>query len=134
MNKKSLIAIEKIISNINELKILTNKRDAEYFYNNLEMNILIELIYNIEDNINKINQKIKEKYSHINWTIIKDKMFYDPVFKESINVGIAWNLANNEIEKSLLEELNKLLENELPDYYHKLCQMRQNNIRRINTN
>lgn len=89
MNKKSLLAIERIISCINELDILTKNKDAEYFYNSFEMNVLIELIYEIEDNLNKISENLKLKYDNINWQFIEKEHYYDEVMGRSLKINRA---------------------------------------------
>ena len=55
MKKKDLLAIERIISVINELNILTKGKDSNYFFDSLELNALIDLIYEVDQNINKIS-------------------------------------------------------------------------------
>jgi len=121
MNKKSLLAIERIISCINELIILTKDKKAEYFYNSFEMNALIDLLNQIELNINKINNKIKNKYNNIDWKIIEKEKKYDDVFGESLSIGKTWDLSSNILKNTLLNDLIKLLEEEIPNYYKKLC-------------
>ena len=121
MNKKSLLAIERIISCINELTILTKAKKAEYFYDSFEMIALIDLLNEIELNINKINIKIKNKYNNIDWKIIEKEKKYDDVFGESLNLGKAWELSSTILRNSLLNDLIKLLEQEIPNYYKKLC-------------
>lgn len=116
MNKKSLLAIERIIICINELDILTKNKDKEYFYDSFEMIILINLLNEIQSNITKINNKTKNKYKNIDWKIIEKE--YDDVF---LNVEKAWNLSSFIVKEELLDKLNKLLEQEIPNYYKKLC-------------
>jgi len=124
MNKKSIVAIERIISCINELSILTKGRDDNYFYDSFEMIALLDLIYEIDRNINKISPKIKEKYSTIDWNVIENRKHIDEKTGErwnSMNIGKAWELASGVIKDELLDKLNKLLENELPIYYTSYC-------------
>ena len=121
MNKKSLLAIERTISCINELTILTKNKTAEYFYDSFEMNALLVLLNEIEFNLNKINSKIKDKYKNIDWSIIEKEKYYDDVFGESINVGKAWILVSSTLKNELLNNLIILLEEEIPNYYKSLC-------------
>ena len=55
MNKKSIIAIEKILNCINELEIMCTGRDDNYFYDSYEMPILCNLVNEVEINLNKIS-------------------------------------------------------------------------------
>ena len=124
MNKKSILAIERIISCIRELSIITKGRDDKYFYNSFEFNILLDLIYEIDNNLNKISPKVKEKYSNIDWKVIEKRKYIDEVTGErwnSMNVGEAWILANGIIKDELLDKLNDLLEKELSTYYTNYC-------------
>ena len=66
MDKRSILAIEKIITYITELKIMTKRRNDSYFYDGFEMPILCNLVDEIDKNISKINSKIKDKYNNIN--------------------------------------------------------------------
>ena len=124
MNKKSILAIERIISYIRELSIITKGRDDKYFYNSFEFNILLDLIYEIDNNLNKISPKVKEKYSNIDWKVIEKRKYIDEVTGErwnSMNVGETWILANGIIKDELLDKLNDLLEKELSTYYTNYC-------------
>lgn len=120
MNKTSLIAVERIIACINELTILTNNRNAEYFYDSLEMNALIRLLDEIEKNIEKIDNKIKNRYKDFKWDIIKKEKFEDEVFGMSYNLKTVWELSNSILKNELLNDLIKLLEKEIPEYYYNL--------------
>lgn len=121
MNKKSLIAIERIISCINELSILTQNKTAEYFYDSFEMNILIDLVNEIECNINKISSKIKSKYKDVDWNIIKKEKHYDAVLGESLNIGKIWQLSSKTLKDELLVNLSKLLKEDKPTMYKMEC-------------
>ena len=120
MNKKSILAIENIISYITELKIITKGKDANYFYDGFEMPILCSLVDKIDYNINKINSKIKSKYNDIDWNIIDSKKHDDNGIK-TIKLGEIWNLSSRLLENEMLNKLNKILENELPTYYMNYC-------------
>lgn len=121
MKKKDLLAIERIISVINELNILTKGKDSNYFFDSLELNALIDLIYEIDQNINKISFDLKEKYSNINWSVVASEKDYDEVMGPSINVGTVWRLASNDLNDALMKKLNELLVKEIPEYYKDLC-------------
>lgn len=121
MNKESLIAIERIITCINELTILTKDKTAEYFYDSLEMNVLINLLDEIELNLEKIDSNIKNKYKDYNWNIIKKEKIEDEVFGSSYNLESVWKLSSSILKNELLNNLNTLLEKEIPDYYYNLC-------------
>ena len=129
MNKRTLVAIERIITCINELSIITKNKSVEYFYDSFEMNILLDILQEIELNLDKISIKIKEKYKNIDWDIIKKEKHYDEVFEESLNLGKAWILASATLKDNLLNKLILLLEDELPSYYKELIKGR---VRRFN--
>lgn len=124
MNKKSLQAIEKIIIYIYELKFLIKDKSAEYFYNSFEMPILCDIVSEIENNINKINTKIKNKYDNIDWQIISKQKHHDDILGESITIGKVWELASTTLNDKLLEDLLKILESEIPNYYKHVCNQR----------
>lgn len=117
MTKKDIKIIEQIITYLNELAIMTKNRDDHYFYDSYEMPILCELVDKIDKNINEISPKIKQKYAHINWTIIESKKHNDELFGPSLKLGKIWELASGLLKKELLNNLNELLEKELPPYY-----------------
>ena len=117
MNKKSILAIEKVLSLIKELEIMTKDRDDNYFYDSYEMPILCELVDEIDKNLNNINPKVKEKYNSINWRIIEERRYYDDFFGPSMKLGKVWELASGLIKVELYDSLNRVLENELPSYY-----------------
>ena len=117
MNKKDIRLIEQIITNINELAIMTKNRDDNYFYNSYEMPILCDLINTIDNNLKGISQSLKEKYSSINWNIIENQKHDDEFFGPSLKLGKIWILSNGLLKDELLNNLNKLLEKELPIYY-----------------
>lgn len=118
MNKKSLLAIERIISCINELTILTKNKKAEYFYDGYEMNALIDLISEIELNLGRISNKIKNKYNKIDWKKIEKEKECNGM---GMNIGKAWILASQTLKDEFLNDLINILEHEVPDYYKNLC-------------
>lgn len=123
MDKKSILAIEKIITCINELEIITKGRDDNYFYKGFEMPILCGLVDEIDKNISKINSKIKDKYNNINWNIINSKKD-DDLGIMTLKLGKVWELASSILKNELLNQLNKILEIELPIYYTNYCNAR----------
>ena len=123
MDKRSILAIEKIITYITELKIMTKRRNDSYFYDGFEMPILCNLVDEIDKNISKINSKIKDKYNNINWDVINSKKEDDNGIK-ILKLRKIWDLASGILENELLENLNKILEIELPTYYMNYCNNR----------
>lgn len=71
MNKKTIDVIERIISRLNEMDILTKNRDCNYFYNGYEMPILCGLVNGVDDDLNIVSKKIKQKYSNVKWNIVE---------------------------------------------------------------
>lgn len=131
MKKGDIINIEKITSDLNELKIMTNGRDDSYFYDGYEMNILCSLVNDIEIRINKISDNIKNKYSDIYWNIIKDN--YN--LEGNLKLGTIWDLSSGILYNKLYNNLMNILEIELPVYYKKYCdRMHEKAIRRRKTN
>ena len=120
MNKKSLIAIEKILNCINELEIVCTGRDVNYFYDSYEMPILCDLVNEVEININKISTKIKRKYKNVNWCII-DSYKEDDGELKNLKMGKVWELASTVLKRGLKRELSNILKMELPIYYTNYC-------------
>lgn len=120
MNKKDLKAIETIIIKLIELNIMTRNKTAEYFYDRLEMNILIAFIEDIDYNLKKISISLKKKYDVIDWEVIEKERDHDEVVGKCMNIGKAWKLAStlyDQLYDSLIDILNK----ELDEYTHLLC-------------
>ncbi len=120
MNKQSILAIERIIACISELKIMTKGRNDKYFYDGFEMPILCSLVDEIDKNIGKIKFKIKNKYNNVDWDVINSKKEDDNGIK-ILKLGKVWDLASGILENELLENLNLILEIELPIYYMNYC-------------
>lgn len=120
MDKKSILAIEKIITYIMELDIMTKDRDDNYFYNSYEMPIICGLVNDIDINLKKINFKVKEKYNDINWKIFDDYYEKDDGFIVR-KLGKIWILANGILKKELYNQLRNILEIEIPIYYTNYC-------------
>ena len=120
MNKKSILAIERIITYITELEIITKGRDDIYFYNGFEMPILCDLVDKIDKNLSIITPKIKIKYSNIKWNVIDSRKEDDNGFKV-LKLRKIWELASGTLKKELYENLNNILKIEIPVYYTKYC-------------
>ena len=120
MNKKSIIAIEKILNCINELEIICTGRDDNYFYDSYEMPILCDLVNEVEINLNKISTTVKRKYENVNWGVIDSYKEDDGEFK-ILKTGKVWGLASNVLKKELKQELSSILKIELPLYYTNYC-------------
>lgn len=117
MNRKSILAIEKIIANINELNIITKDRDDNYFYDSYEMPIICGLVDEIDKNLDKISSRLKEKYNTINWNVIRERKHEDEYFGPSLKLGKIWELASGVLKEELYDSLNGILEKELRTYY-----------------
>ena len=117
MLKKDIKHIERIITNIDELTILTKNRDSEYFYNSYEMVILCTLVDEIDDSLIDINEKLKNKYKNINWNIISSQKNNE----QSLTVGKVWELSSHLLKDDIYNELKSLLSKELPIYYKNYC-------------
>ena len=102
---------------------MTKRRNDSYFYDGFEMPILCNLVDEIDKNISKINSKIKGKYNNINWDVINSKKEDDNGIK-ILKLRKIWDLASGILENELLENLNKILEIELPTYYMNYCNNR----------
>ena len=120
MNKKSIIAIERILNCINELEIVCTGRDDNYFYDSYEMPILCDLVNEVEININNISTKIKRKYDNVNWCVIDSYKEDDGEFK-ILKMGKVWELASTVLKKELKSKLSYILKMELPIYYTNYC-------------
>lgn len=120
MNDKDLVSIERILSILNELNILTKGKDAEYFYEKEEMIVLIKLIEELDENIDKIDCSLKEKYDEVDWDMVKKDKYIDDVFGTSMKLGDVWEIANKAHEV-LYNSVFNILNSELESYYHKEC-------------
>ena len=120
MNKKSLLAIERILTYIRELEKITNGKDDNYFYNGFEMPILCDLVDKIESNLNVISINLKRKYNIVKWNIIDSKKENDNGLI-ILKLGKIWELSSEILKNELYDSLNSILEKELPVYYKKYC-------------
>lgn len=123
MNKKSIVAIEKVLICINELEIMCNGRGDNYFYNSYEMPILCDLVNEVEINLNKISPKVKKKYDKVNWRVIDSYKEADGEFR-ILKLGKIWELASNVLKNELKQKLSNILKMELPLYYTNYCNQR----------
>ena len=120
MNKKTIRTIESILSSINELRILTRNRDDNYFYDGYEMPILCELVDDIDKKLSCISVDFKKKHSSVEWNIINNLKNYDDGFP-SLKIGDIWKLSSELLANNLYDDLNKILELELPVFYKNYC-------------
>lgn len=127
MNKKDLKALENITLKLLELNIMTKNKTAEYFYDRLEMNILIEFIEDIDYNINKISKRLKKKYSFIDWNIIEKERYYDELVGKSMKLSKVWELASTLYEQ-FYQSILGILESELPEYFYLICKSWQDEL------
>lgn len=128
VDKKSLLAIERIMTICNELHILTTGKDAEYFYDRLEMNILIDLVLEVDSCVREVSDSLKKKYLEVDWNIVDKARYVDEVFGYSMKVSKAWELASC-LDTVFLNKLQDILEKELESYYHEICLRRQEELR-----
>ena len=126
MNRKSILAIERINNCIIELKIITAGKDFILLDNEFEMPIICGLVNEIDKNIFKINAYIKDKYNNINWNIIESRKENNGEYK-ALKLGKVWELANGVLYNELYKKLNNVLEAELPTYYKNYCNRRHEN-------
>ena len=118
MLKKDIKFIERIITNINELVILTSGKDDEYFYNSYEMVILCKLVDEVDLCLSSISDKLKNQYKNVKWDLV-DKLKDNR--DESLTVGKVWILSSYLLKDKLYNDLKKILTFELPIYYKKYC-------------
>ncbi|MBR4230824.1 MAG: hypothetical protein IKR74_01540 [Bacilli bacterium] len=118
MLKKDIKFIERIITNINELVILTSGKDDEYFYNSYEMVILCKLVDEVDLSLSSISDKLKNQYKNVKWDLV-DKLKDNR--DESLTVGKVWILSSYLLKDKLYNDLKKILTFELPIYYKKYC-------------
>ncbi len=127
MNEQDLKEIENISIKLYELNIMTKNKTAEYFYDRLEMVLLIELMEDIEKSLKKVSKELKKKYSFIDWDVIEKERYYDEVIGKSMKLGKVWKLASTLYEQ-LYSSINHILECELEGYfYHYVRQNLKNN-------
>ena len=80
--------IKNIIKYINELDLITKDKDETFFFNDTnEFNRVIK----IGECLSKICEETKNKYSHINWDIIKEKALDEEKVGHEMNVKNAYD-------------------------------------------
>lgn len=63
-----------IIEYINELEVITKDKNKTFFFDNTNgFNKVINRVIKNRECLSKISDETKNKYSHINWDIIKEK-------------------------------------------------------------
>lgn len=109
MNKDELI-IKNIIKYINELDLITKDKDETFFFDNTnEFNKVINRVVKIGECLSKVSDETKNKYSHINWNIIKEKAFDEEQVGHELNVKDAYDLASKLLKEELYDNLIELI-------------------------
>lgn len=85
MNKDELI-IKNIIKYINGLDLITKDKDETFF-------------------LSKVGDETKNKYSHINWDIIKEKALDEEKVGYEMNVKDVYDLASKLLKEKLYDKL-----------------------------
>ena len=109
MNKDELI-INNIIEYINELDLITKDKDKTFFFDNTnEFNKVINRVIKIGECLSKVSDETKNKYSNINWNIIKEKAFDEEQVGHELNVKDAYDLASKLLKEELYDKLIELI-------------------------
>ena len=109
MNKDELI-IKNIIKYINELDLITKDKDETFFFDNTnEFNKVINRVVKIGECLSKVSDETKNKYSHINWNIIKEKAFDEEQVGHEMNVKDTYDLASKLLKEELYDKLIELI-------------------------
>lgn len=109
MNKDELI-IKNIIKYINELDLITKDKDKTFFFDNTnEFNKVINRVIKIGECLSKVSDETKNKYSNINWNIIKEKAFDEEQVGHELNVKGAYDLASKLLKEELYDKLIELI-------------------------
>lgn len=109
MNKDELI-IKNIIKYINELDLITKDKDKTFFFDNTnEFNKVINRVIKIGECLSKVSDETKNKYSNINWNIIKEKAFDEEQVGHELNVKDAYDLASKLLKEELYDKLIELI-------------------------
>lgn len=116
MKNKEYLSIKKMIDYIEKALKYTKNCDFEQFSSNEEkVDATVFAISQIGELVKNIGKKTIEKYSNIEWIIIKNlrnKIVHD---YEGINLNLIWDIIENDITK-LKEDLENILsENEIED-------------------
>lgn len=109
MNKDELI-IKNIIKYINELDLITKDKDETFFFDNTnEFNKVINRVVKIGECLSKVSDETKNKYSHINWNIIKEKALDEEKAGHEMNVKDTYDLGSKLLKEELYEKLNEVI-------------------------
>lgn len=109
MNKDELI-IKNIIKYINELDLITKDKDKTFFFDNTnEFNKVINRVIKIGECLSKVSDETKNKYSNINWNIIKDRALDEEQVGHELNVKDAYDLASKLLKEELYDKLIELI-------------------------
>lgn len=114
--KNDLMYLLNILESIEKI-ILYSKdcSDAEIFYelnDQLNFNASLNLFINIGENVSKISDELKQKYSSIDWKQIKG--FRNRVVHDYVNLDtlLVFDIIKNDL-KQLKGELSKIISDEL---------------------
>ena len=109
MNNDELI-IKNIIKYINELDLITKDKDKTFFFDNTsEFNKIINRVIKIGECLSKVSDETKNKYSHINWDIIKEKALDEEKVGHEMNVKDTYDLASKLLKEELYDKLIELI-------------------------
>lgn len=109
MNQDELI-IKNIIEYINELDLITKDKDESFFFNDTnEFNKIINRVVKIGECLSKVSDETKNKYSHINWDIIKEKAFDEEKVGHEMNVKDTYDLGSKLLKEELYDKLIELI-------------------------
>lgn len=110
MKNKEYISLKKMIEYINKVLRYTEGYDFESFSNNEEkVDATIFAISQIGELVKNISKETMEKYSNIEWIIIKNlrnKIVHD---YEGIKLNFIWDIITDDIVQ-LKNDLEKILE------------------------
>ena len=109
MNKDELI-IKNIIKYINELDLITKDKDKTFFFDNTnEFNKIINRVIKIGECLSKVSDETKNKYSNINWDIIKEKALDEEKVGHEMNVKDVYDLGSKLLKEELYDKLIELI-------------------------
>lgn len=92
-----------IIEYINELEVITKDKDETFFFDNTsEFNKVINRVIKNRECLSKISDETKNKYSHINWDIIKEKALDEEKVGHEMNVKDAYDLGSKLLKEELI--------------------------------
>lgn len=98
-----------IIEYINELEVITKDKNKTFFFNDTnEFNKVINRVIKIGECLSKISEETKNKYSHINWDIIKEKALDEEKVGHEMNVKDAYDLGSKLLKEELYDKLNEV--------------------------